>query len=372
MSGNFSYSVELAIYSYLFYILMFMIASPYRNYKKHSFEINSKRIILFFICYALLNVFSFWEYDTYHSWEDFEQSNNLYGYEDVYQIIAGYVGNSYFLWRSIIWIPACIFLYKSASILNLVNSKLLLSIVLFGGFIGYTRGMLGFTMLVYGTILLVDSNNKASQIIGLLIAAISYYFHKSMYVAILFAILALYPIKTNQIKLLLIVFPFLASLTSFFVLKFSDILSGFELSMGVGEAGKSSMVSILSAEKELKNTTGQIMKILEILPQYIILFYIGIQIFKHKIFEDIPHQRTLIFLFRFAFFGFYISSLFYFSDYSNWIYERFKHIAMFPMIIVLAATFFYEKKRNNWMRLVVLYQIVFVFLTHFLRVYSNV
>ena len=351
---------------------MFIIASPYKNYKKHSFVVHSKGITLFFICYALLNVFSFWEYDTYHSWEAIELgANYLNGYEDIYRTIAESVNYSYFWWRGVIWIPACVFLYKSASVLNLVNSKLLLSIVLFGGFIGYTRGMLGFTMLVYGAILFLDSKKMATKIIGLLIVAASYYFHKSMYVAILFALLALYPIKPRQIKLLLIVFPILASLTTILVIRLSDILSVVELSAGVGDAGDGAMESILNAEKELKNTNGQIMKMMEVFPQYIILFYIGNQIFKQNIFDYIPHERTFKFLFRFAFWGFYISSLFYFSDYSNWIYERFKHIAMFPMVIVLAATFYYERKRNKWMKMVVLYQILFVFLTHFLRVYSN-
>ena len=371
MSGNFSYSAELAIYSYLFYIVMFIIASPYKNYKKHSYVVHSKGIILFFICYALLNVFSFWEYDTYHTWEDFQQGTNLYGYEDIYQKLAQNVGDSYFLWRSIVWIPACLFLYKSASYLKLVNSKLLLSIVLFGGFIGYTRAMLGFTILLYGVILFVDSENKRTKLIGLLIVVLSYFFHKSMYVAILFAFFALYPLKRKQIKLLLIIFPILASLTTFLVVSFSDMFSLFNLSAGVGDAGDGVVSRVLDNEKLLMNTSGKIMKIIEICPQYMIMFYMGIQIYKKKIFENLSHQFTFHFLFRFAFWGFYVASLFYFTDFSSWIYERFKHIAFFPMLIVLTAFFTYEKSYSKWMRNIVLYQMMFVILSNFLRVYLN-
>lgn len=373
MTAYIDYSVKLALSSYIFYIIMLVLASPYKNYFSETRGCSSNKIWLFFICYILLNVFSFWEYDTYHTWEHFTYSNGfeLYGYEDIYSKIAGYSNGNYFIWRTIVWLPACLFIYLTAKELDLLNNKILLSIVLFGSFIGYSRGMLGFTMLVYGATLAKEHTNKLSVVIGLVLVAFSYYFHKSMYVAILFATISLIPLRKSHIKFLLYLFPVLASFTTVMINRYGGFFSALDLSSGVGEVGQGAMESVLSSEKLIRNTTGQIMKIIEITPQYLTLLYMGTLIYKYNVFKLSNHQYSYEYLFRFTFVGFYIASLFYFTDYSSWLYERFKHMAFFPMIIVLGATLQYDGKQIKWMRYIVVYQLAFTIFTHILRIYSN-
>lgn len=363
------YSPKLAVFSYVFYIVMLLIASPMKNYQNNSFRVGTRGIVVFFIMYAILNVFSLWEYDTYHTWNHFVENgfDNLFGYENVYQRIALITGDHYFIWRCFIWIPACYFIYKSADILGLVNSKLLLSIVLFGSFVGYTRGMIGFTMLVLGSILFVSPNKSINKLIGLIIIVISYYFHKSMFIMILFSVLAYIPLQKRHIKFLLLIFPILTLLMP----QITPMLSSLELSEGVGEVGVGIVESTLESEKLQRNTNGKIIKLIELIPQYITLYYLGMQVFKYKVFEQCKYRKVFEYLFRFTFIGFYIASLFFFTDHTSWLFERFKHMAFFPMIISLTATFTYEKKMCGWMKYIVLYQILFIIFSHCLRVYSN-
>jgi len=368
----YEYSWQLALLSYSFYFVMLIIASPYKNYLSRTRLVNQVYLNIFFFFYMILNVFSFWEYDTYHSWEQFLlYGSDITGYENIYHTIAEFVNGDYFLWRFLVWVPACLFIYLTARKLELLNNKFLVSIVLFGGFIGYTRGMIGFTMLIFGLVLLIDDNRVLKKLLGLCLIVGSYFFHKSMFVAILFSILALFPFKKNILTSLVFGFPLLAIFTTIFVLMFGDVLSSAGLSDGVGEAGENSVNSALSYERETRNTIGMLMKLFEVIPQYATLFYMAKLIYKEKILNNVTHEKTYKYLFRFTFIGFYVASLFFFTDFSAWIYERFKHIAFFAMIFVFAAVIGNENIHSKFMRNIVVLQLSVVFTTIILRISSN-
>ena len=96
----------------IIYVVMLYISRPGVTFKYPQHNNNSKGIFIFFFLYIFNSVYGLWEWDTYHSWDDFISAGHYYyfeidGYEAIYNWLASITGNHYFLWRFIIWTPAC-------------------------------------------------------------------------------------------------------------------------------------------------------------------------------------------------------------------------------------------------------------------------
>ena len=247
---------------------------------------------------------------------------------------------------------------------------MLVSLVLFGAMLSYTRGMLGHTMLLYGTILLVNNKNSSrKKFIGLIFFCASYFFHKSMYVNIAFALLAFYSFNKRLFVLSLIVFPFLTSIATLFI---NNIASGsidIALGDGVGGVGDRAL-GYASSEKLESNIKGKIANLIVLTPQYLALFYLSNRVLYEKYFTNLNNREAFTYLYRLTYVAIYIASLFAFVETSNWIYERFKYMGLFPLPFVLAKVWNLEKKTNMWIKWIILLQILSLFYTWLYRLYK--
>ena len=367
------YSWSLLLISIFVYIVSIFVAKPQITYNNPQRNNVKKGTIAFFLLLMINSVFAFWAEDTYHSWEGFifanqYQSFEILGYEQYYNWLATAVGNDYFLWRACIWIPACLFMYWSAKRLDLLNRNFLVAMLLFGSLLSYTRGMLGHTMLVFGVILFMDKkSNTLTKIIGLAIVCVSYYFHKSMYVNIIFAVLALLPFGKKTIVASLIAFPFLTTIASSLI---NVIVSGqtdMALGEGVGGVGDRTYL-YASSERVTFNTLGIIDQIIKFIPEYFTLFYLYYKVMVQEIFEK--KDKVFIYLFRLTYVAIYIASLFYFVETSYGIYDRFKYMGFFPLVFVLGAVWNKEKYSSKWTKVIILLQALSILFMLSYRLYK--
>ena len=353
------YSWSLLLISIFVYIVSIFVAKPQITYNNPQRNNVKKGTIAFFILLMINSVFAFWAEDTYHSWEGFivanqYQSFEVLGYEQYYNWLATAVGNDYFLWRACIWIPACLFMYWSAKRLDLLNRNFLVAMLLFGSLLSYTRGMLGHTMLVFGAVLFMDKkNNTLTKIVGLAIVCVSYYFHKSMYVNIIFAVLALFPFGKKTIVASLIAFPFLTIVATYLIDGIVSEQVDMALGEGVGGVGDRTLL-YASEERGAFSMLRRIDLIIKIVPEYLTLFYLCNKVMVQKIFEK--KDKVFVYLFRLAYVAFYIASLFYFVDTTFGIYDRFKYMGFFSMVFVLGAVWSKEKYSSKWIKVIILLQ----------------
>lgn len=353
------YSLSLYLISLFVFLISIFVAKPqitYRNLQRNNVR---KGITAFFLLLIINSVFAFWAEDTYHSWQGFAEDNRylyfeLGGYEEVYNWLATTVGNNYFLWRACIWIPACLFMYWTAKRLDLLNRNFLVAMLLFGSFFSYTRGMLGHTMLLFGAVLFLDKKSgNLMKILGLVLVCVSYFFHKSMYVNIIFAVLALFPFGKKTVTISLIAFPFLTTVAAYLVDGISSGQIEMTLGKGVGGVGDRTMLYISGVHREF-NLMGIFGKVLENIPQYLTIFYLYNKVMVVKIFGG--GTNVYKYLFRLTYIAFYIASLFLFVETSSWIYERFKYMGFFPMVFVLGAVWSRERRLGKWARAIILLQ----------------
>jgi hypothetical protein len=353
------YSWSLLLISIFVYIASIFVAKPQITYNNLQRNNVKKGTIAFFILLMINSVFAFWSEDTYHSWEGFiianqYQSFEVLGYEQYYNWLATAVGNDHFLWRACIWIPACLFMYWSAKRLDLLNRNFLVAMLLFGSFLSYTRGMFGHAMLVFGVILFMDKkSNTLTKIIGLALVCVSYYFHKSMYVNIIFAVLALFPFGKKTVVASLIAFPFLSTVATYLIDGIVSEQIDMALGEGVGGVGDRTLL-YASEERGVFSMLRIIDLIIKIVPEYLTLFYLCNKVMVQKIFEK--KDKVFVYLFRLAYVAFYIASLFYFVDTAFGIYDRFKYMGFFPMVFVLGAVWSKEKYSSKWIKVIILLQ----------------
>ena len=343
---------------------MLVIAQPWRTYSNPQSNNIDKNIFIFFVLYLSTCIFAFWEADTYHSWEGFiiaghYENYQILSYENIYNWLAKISGNNYFVWRTYIWLPACLFLFFTAKKLDLMHNKnMLVVMILFGSMLSFTRGMLGHTMLLLSIVLWIDRNNKLGiRIIGLIFFCLSYYLHKSMYVNIIFALLAFYPFKKKGFVLSLIAFPFLTIVATMII---NGITSNtLTLSLGDGTGGVGDRTIFYAAsEKAHANVFGYIYIIISYLPEYLTLFYLVNRILYKEYFNGIKQERVFIYLFRLTYISIYIASLFAFVETSSFIYSRFKYMGYFPMLFVLAKIWNLEPRSNFWIKGIILLQML--------------
>jgi hypothetical protein len=352
------YSLQLLLINILFYSICIFIAKPQITYSNPQQNNIKKGMIAFFFMLIINSVFAFWAADTYHSWGDFiiaklYSNYKMSKYEAIYNWIAGISGNNYFLWRAYIWIPACLLIYYTAKRLDLLNKNFLTVMLLFGSFLAYTRGMLGHSMLIFSIVLLADKEGSSfSKILGLVFFCGSYFFHKSMFINITFALLALFPFEKKSIVISLILFPFLTAVATYLV---DGIASGqFDLSFGDGVGGTGDRTALYATQKRTSFTFyGIIGKLIEVIPQYLVIFYLYKKVILQKLFEE---KNIYKYLFRLTYVEFYIASLFFFVETSPWIYERFKYMGFFPMIFVLSAIWSKETSQSKLSKSIILLQ----------------
>lgn len=376
MIENYNYSWRLALICYMAYFVMLYIAKPLQSY--HSPLRNSINVTCryFFLLVILINVFSFWEYDTYHTWELFENRSfiSVYGveaFEEVYNYLSIVAAGNYFLWRFIIWGSAFLLIYGTAHLLDIKNRHFLSTTALFLAFAGYSRVILGCSMLVFGCTAFFKCEKYWKKVIALLIIAVSYYFHKSMYVNITFAVIALLPISKYSFRTLLLLYPFLTATTTYLVNNMSLTLMLTGLGSEVGGNSLDGGFSYIGQEKSIANLTGHVTQIISLAPTYISMFYIARRILQEEVLKADRNKTVITYLFKYSFIAIYIASLFYFTETSSWIYIRFMNMAVYPLAIALAYIWSMETKKTKWAQSIIIIQLIGLFIVHFIRLYHG-
>lgn len=356
------YSWQLALICVIIFIIMIYISKPQNTYINPQLNNTNKGIHLFFFLYIINSVCGFRSSDNYHIWNEFILANNFIHYEidqfeEIFNQLAHLCNNDYFLWRFIIWTPACLLLYIVAKKNDLLNRNLLLAIAFFLGFASFTRAMLGHSLLLLGLVIYVGHNKiKYRKFIGLFIICISYYFHKSMYVNIMFALMAFFPFGEKSIKLSIIIFPILTIVTTYII---NGISSGaFVIALGENVGGVGDRTYLYATqERAVLNAYGIVSKLITVIPQYLTLLYLYLSIYKRKLLLNDKDNKIFIYLFKLSYVSIYIASLFYFTDTSSFIYERFKYMGLFPLVFVLAKIWSIETCSNKWIKSIILMQL---------------
>lgn len=376
MIDNYIYSWRLALICYIAYFTMLYIAKPLQSYRSPLKNSVNVKCGIFFLLIILINVFSFWEYDTYHTWELFEDRAfiTVYGveaFEEVYNYLSIIAGGNYFLWRLFVWGSAFLFIYGTAHILRIKNRHFLTATALFLAFAGYSRVILGCSMLVFGCTTFFKFEKYWKKVIALLIIAASYYFHKSMYVNIAFTIIALLPLSKHSFRTLLVIYPFLTATTTYIVNNMNMALMLTGLGSEVGGNSMDGGFSYIEQERSIANLTGIITQLITLAPTYISMFYIARRILREKVLTTDRNKNVIYYLFKYSFVAIYIASLFYFTETSSWIYIRFMNMAVYPLAIVLAYLWTLESKTSKWTQSIIIIQLIGLFIVHFVRLYHG-
>lgn len=367
------YSWALASIGLLVCIALLLISKPLVTFKNPQNNNVAKGIGLFFILYIFNSIFSFWEWDTFHTWGDFIAakkygygSDALLYYEPVYVWLGKFANYNYFLWRSLVWAPACLLIYFTGRRLNILNRNLLVSMALFLVFLYSTRNLLGLAMLLFGLVLFVDDNSH-SKFWGLVLIVASYFFHRTMFITIVFAGLALFKQNRASIVGLLITYPFAVVVSTLVI---GNILSG-DLTITAGGGGENGnrIDNYASQERAVLTAYGVIRQVITCLPQYLALAYVIKRIVFDKILEGDKQQKVWTYLMSFSFVCIYIASCFYFTETSMWIFERFKYMGMIPLTFVLAKVWSVEPRSNIWVKSMIILQLLSLSYRWFMQYY---
>lgn len=371
-----NFSVSLALTNLLEFIIMLIISRPWITFNNPSKNNIRSGVLLFVMIYSINSIFAFWSADTYYYWEDFIKSSsyviyNMQSYEQIYNWLAVKLDYNYFLWRFFVFFPASFLFFYTAKRLDLVNNNFLLSVVLFSSLLAYTRGMLGHILLLYSLILLLDKGNTFRfRFLGGILFVCSYFFHKSMFVNMIFAFLALFPLKKSTIIFLIIAFPFLIPLASALINAITTGSINLELGDGVGGAGDRTEL-YASGDRAISNTIGYIANIILSFPIYFTLLYLIKRVIFENCFIDIKKGNLYVYLFKLTFISLYIGSLFMFVETSSYISSRFMYMGYFPFPFVLGKVLSIENKTNSWIRYIIALQIFSLLFYWFLLIYRN-
>ena len=352
-----NYSWDLAVIGLGICMIMLLISKPSITYYNPKNNNIKKGISFFFILYILNSIFAFWEWDTYHSWGDFKYARSfenfeMTSYEPVYNWLASITHYNYFIWRAVIWVPTCLLIFHVGKKLNLLNRNLLVSLVLFCVFTYSARNLLGIVLLLLGAVMIFDSKTS-SRIIGILLIVASYYFHKSMFITILFAILSLLPQNKMSITVLIVLFPLATQAAGYII---NHINSG-ELLMSLGETDYTVYLYV-NQERVRSTSLGILRNIIILVPQYLTLIYVTKRIFFDNMLHNDKYYKIWYYLGKLSFITIYIASTFYFTNSSIWIYERFKYMGIIPLTFVLAKIWSIEPRSNFWIKSIILLQLL--------------
>ena len=208
-------------------------------------------------------------------------------------------------------------------------------------------------MLLYGLVLFVDDNSH-SKFLGLVLIFASYFFHRTMYITILFAGVALIKQNRKSVILLVMLYPFIVILATYVI---NAIVSG--IGLGTIEnlgSGDSKVEAFASAENAEATIFGIIQQIITYVPQYLALVYVTKRILFDKILNNDDKCMIWTYLMKFSFVCIYVASCFCFSGGSHWIFERFKYMGMIPLTFVLAKVWSVEPKTNLWVKSLIFLQ----------------
>ena len=262
--------------------------------------------IIFILLFSLLyrpEEGDFWHYlDIYNLGAEYE-----YGHmEDFYYWLLALIPNNYILWRIAIWLPAAViiaFIFKSMKTPSNYASLFFLMFALTPAYY-YTRNVLALAIMYLGLVYFCKQDKGIKKTINLILfgglVIVSWFFHKSMPMYMLFALLAItLPLDKRTPIIALILFPIMYKcimLLSNNFLAIEDLWS----------------TEITNNYIEAKNTVYLNWKgFITLIISYTPIFYFYIIAFRKPLSKNIPEFRYYKVFLILAFVIFYVSFLFW-------------------------------------------------------------
>lgn len=208
---------ETSIPVWMYFAFFFINIGVYLFWRKQIIEIGHS-IVTFrdYIVLFLFVVFTIFycldhDYFAYREWVGGGLSA-YYTKETIYTYLTSWVisintSYNYELFRFLIWGISVILVYFITIIIKQRPLFVLLFIfLLFNTTFSYGRGTLGMAIYSLGLILIIKGGKKIKyNIIGLVIAMISVFFHRQMFIALAVMPILFFPIKFNNV--ILLIFP---------------------------------------------------------------------------------------------------------------------------------------------------------------------
>ncbi len=300
-----------------------------------------------FICMLLYSGLGFLEWDTYHYYGAYEEmrSGGFQIFEPFYYWLTMHLPHSFLLWRFAIWGTASFLMIWSAKKLKL-NADVFCFIVplLFLTQLSVTRGAIGLALMVFCTILFIQSL-ESKKIVLIIVALLglfaSSFMHKSMIVFLAILVVSYFiPLNKSTFIISLIIFPFLYTLAIQYFLEFAF----FER---MNEDQINLITRYQSSEGSIMNSNGILMTIFE----KSILLLLVFNMTKKYLFDKMKTSKAQLFIYKYAYIMIYVSFLFLGQDISDWISNRTIHAASFAL--VLCATQCFDTNKTEKERTIV-------------------
>ena len=334
---------DIAIY--LIVVIIF-----YRNLKSPRYKLTKVSHLLVFFLLLIFCLFPYFSGDYFHNMEGYYYVLKGEGtsVEDIYSLIANVVGENYTLFRMVTWGVSLFLVFRAFKRLDVSTDLCLMCFAILGILkFSYARVSIAMALMFYGLSWLIKPNKKIlipSLLWGLIMIAVSYFFHKSALFGIAIIVLTLLIGNiNNRIKqfLLLLSLPLFLALMRYLMFNFTDILDISEDNLLFGQT----TFELYTEAREGTAGTGQMIEnILNRVPIYLAAF-LGIKvIYKRNI------RKKSIRVFSSAFILIVlISSLFLFDfmDLNTYVfYYRCLNFSFIPMAVLVAYCYQKRLERN--------------------------
>lgn len=363
-----TYNPNGVLFSFVIWITLLMISKPNITLVSPIRNNTIKGFNLGFILFFVVCIFGLHRWDTYHI------DDTLYGVYDHLEPIHKWLLvtlslGHIFLYRIIVYGLASYILFYIAKKIDLNNRNFLLVCTLFlvDSMFCEMRGTIGHTFLLLGYVMIIHKSfgklRIKNVVMGCFFIFLSFFLHRSIFICIFFAILSLFDFaKKSVIIASWIVFPLLVVLFDRYFSSLLNIMIVFDYGdMGIGESLE------IYGEGDFTfgqyNLVGNIVRIITNLSNYLVFFYLTIQI----CFRKIKIENIYKYLFRWYYICFYVGILLSCTEINDWLSHRVLVMALYPMPFVLSRIWKQESLVSKWTKAIIISGIIGGILSYAIR-----
>ena len=338
------YSGKLGLICFAIWVVMLIRGR--RTFNGTSSQSNNYWFV--FICMLLYSVLGFLEWDSYHYYSlynEVKSTGQRVHYEQVFVWLINTLPNSYFLFRFAVWGLASLLIILSFKRLKLNANVLAMTIpILFIANLTQTRGSLGLALITYCIVLLIQSVER-KKLWPIMIAIVglfaSTFLHRSLFfLLVIFIVSILVPMNKRTFIISLVLFPVLYGFVFSYFKDFSSV-----------EYLNSDQINVLTVYQGKTHQAANINGLIYIVFTKTMLLLLVFNMVKKYLYKKIETPKTVMSLFKCAYFFVYISFLFLRNDASNWLSERTLHAGSFALII--CVTYCFDAKLINSKRTII-------------------
>ena len=329
---------------FLVAINLFMLILNYLTMSsaiRYPYKVSLRQRRFSFILVILFCLFSFWGADWFHYAEKYTLMVEDYQttIESVYYFIAKHLSPNYLAFRAVIWGGGLLLLFFT---LKRLNINLDVFLLVFGSiwiiYFSYARVSLAMSVLFYGSSFLIKpihKNHILSYILGIVLAFVSVFFHKTALWGVGIVLLSVLTNRLGKKAVLFSVFlfPLLVFFTRSILIDF--MASGFDAEEGLIESYASFGQTYLDRASVERGLGSTLQRVFEVVPLYLLAF---MTLGKGDNSRSGAMSFEKRFFYRVLFYCVLLSSVFLFDSGMNTrvVYIRFIRFAFIPASIVLS------------------------------------